>query len=239
VLKPCDLERIVPDLVRSGETTGDESLRLHVERYEFAKLHLLPGSVLDIACGSGYGTAILASSTISTALGVDISEDAVCYARGRYGSSKISFACSDALNFAPQSCFENVVSLETLEHLREPFSIFRHLLNMASPSGRIIASVPVTPSIDANPHHASNFSERSFLRLGRVNSLIEVDKLHQTQPYNPFHLLRKTEARMEGMRHNLATFYLRHPHHLWLRGLSTLRYGLTNRYLTVVWQKPA
>jgi hypothetical protein len=52
------LERIVPDDLHADETTGGETLRLHWERYQFAKEHLVPGSVLDMACGVGYGTAI-------------------------------------------------------------------------------------------------------------------------------------------------------------------------------------
>ena len=47
------LERLVPAELRAGDTTGQETLELHVERYEFAARQLAPGRVLDCACGPG------------------------------------------------------------------------------------------------------------------------------------------------------------------------------------------
>ena len=86
------LERIVPDQLQSSEATGSETLQLHLERYAFATDNLIPGQVLDIACGVGYGTAMLATSKmIAHAIGVDISVAAVRFASQRYGNEKISF----------------------------------------------------------------------------------------------------------------------------------------------------
>ena len=50
------LERLIPDQIRPGDTTGDQTLQLHLARYEFAAAHARPGRLLDIACGVGYGT---------------------------------------------------------------------------------------------------------------------------------------------------------------------------------------
>jgi SAM-dependent methyltransferase len=237
-MRSDDLERIVPDLVRHNEATADESLRLHLERYEFAKLHLLPGAVLDLACGSGYGTAILAQAEgINTAIGVDISELAIAYAKKRYGSHQVTFACSSATEFRPGTLFETVVSLETIEHVPDPQAVLRHLVSLLAPNGRLIVSAPITPSVDANPHHVTNFSEQTLVRLGRESSLIELDRLYQVQPYKLLAVLKRSEERMHSLRRNLPVFYLSHPQHLALRIASTLRYGLVNRYLTVAWKK--
>ncbi len=160
------LERIVPDQLQSAEATGSETLQLHMERYAFATENLIQGRVLDIACGVGYGTAMLATSKLIThAMGVDISGAAVRFATQRYGNEKISFQCSDALTFSSNNCFENIVSLETIEHVDHPRLFFAHLASMLVPGGRLVASVPVTPSVDANPHHKSNFSVKSFPML--------------------------------------------------------------------------
>ncbi len=48
------LERLVPDNRVEGVATGDETLRLHLERYRFSARHARPGRLLDIACGVGY-----------------------------------------------------------------------------------------------------------------------------------------------------------------------------------------
>ena len=233
------LERIVPDQLQSSEATGSETLQLHLERYAFATDNLIPGQVLDIACGVGYGTAMLATSKmIAHAIGVDISVAAVRFASQRYGNEKISFQCSDALTFSSDNCFENIVSLETIEHVDHPRIFFAHLASMLAPGGRLVASVPVTPSVDANPHHKSNFSVKSFREMGDAASLLFLKSLDQVQPYNAIAIARRQEARSANLRRNLASFYFRNPSHLLLRLWSTLRDGFANKYLTAVWEKP-
>lgn len=233
------LERVIPDELTSAETTGSETLKLHLDRYEFAKKNLVPGAVLDLASGVGYGTALLAtSSEITSAVGVDISSEAVQYAVRHYQRERVRYLCSPALEFKPEEGFENVVSLETIEHVDHPHDVFHHLVSLVKPGGRLIASVPVTPSVDANPHHRSNFSRRTFLRLGSTNGLEHVKSLAQTQPFNPLAVLTRREKRTADLRTGIAGFYLRHPSHLVLRFWSILRDGFANKYLTVVWEKP-
>lgn len=231
------LERIVPDEVTVGEATGVETLRLHMERYQFAAENLLPGSVLDLACGVGYGTALLAGQAgVTQAVGVDINPPSVEYARQRYGSARILFECSDAMKFQGSALFMNIVSLETVEHVEDPRGLFAHLVSLLALGGRLIASVPITPSVDANPHHRTNFSAASFKRMGKQNSLQYVTSMVQVQKFNPVAVVRRTETRTADLRHNLALFYLRNPSHLGLRLWSTMRDGFVNKYLTVVWE---
>ena len=232
------LERIVPDEARADEATGSDTLRLHVERYEFARQHLVPGSALDIACGVGYGTALLSQNPHTTrALGVDVAASAVEYATRRYASERVSFVCADALSFSPPQPFDNVVSLETIEHVADPRGLFAHLASLLAPGGRLTASVPVTPSVDANPHHQSNFSTRSFRSMGDAFPLKYLASLYQVQPYSPLAMALRRETRATGLRRNLALFYLENPSHFFLRLGSILRDGFVNKYVTVVWEK--
>jgi 2-polyprenyl-3-methyl-5-hydroxy-6-metoxy-1,4-benzoquinol methylase len=234
------LERIVPDELRGGEATGSETLRLHLDRYRFATENLVPGTVLDMACGVGYGTALLAKNLrITSALGVDISAAVVQYAAQRYGSERVSYVCSDALEFCPGRTFDNVISLETIEHVDNPCALFAHLVSLLAPGGRLISSVPVTPSVDANPHHKSNFSKKGFLTMGEEHSLKCLNSFNQLQPFSPITIAAGKEVRAGNLRKNLASFYLRHPSHLVLRMWSTLCDGFANKYLTVVWEKEA
>ena len=237
-LDSTSLERIVPDEMDSDGVTGDESLRLHLERYQFAREHLVQGALLDIACGVGYGTALLSQNhRITSGLGVDLSNAAIEYAKQRYGNSRVSYFCSDALQFSSDQQFENIVSLETIEHVDDPDALFRHLVRLLAPGGRLIASVPVTPSVDANPHHKSNFSATRFRSMGNLFSLKYVDSLRQEQPFSPLAIAFRKETRAANMRRNLVAFYLRHPSHLILRAWSTLRDGFVNKYITIVWEK--
>jgi 2-polyprenyl-3-methyl-5-hydroxy-6-metoxy-1,4-benzoquinol methylase len=237
-LNPDSLERLVPDDLSENEATGRDTLRLHLERYLFAKSNLTSGSVLDIACGVGYGTPLLAENPqTSNALGVDISAASIQYALQRYGNPRVSYTCCDAMHFSPGRQFGNIVSLETVEHVDDPKAFLAHLVSLLQPGGRLIASVPITPSVDANPHHRSNFSQKSFLLLGEAVGLRFLTSMNQIQHFSPVAMGMRSEARTAGLRRNLGSFYLKHPSHFALRLWSTLRDGFVNKYLTVVWQR--
>lgn len=232
------LERIIPTDLAQCEATGKETLRFHIERYEFAARNLVSGTVLDLACGAGYGSAILASFRDATAVtGVDISEDAIQYASKNYPDARVKFICAPATAFTSQS-FENVVSLETIEHVEDPNSFFNHLVSLTKPGGRLITSVPTTPSVDANPHHRTNFTSRGFRLMGEKRGLTCVARLNQIQRFNPFVVLMRREERTQDLRENILGFYLHHPSHLGLRLWSILTDGFCNKYVTLVWEKP-
>jgi 2-polyprenyl-3-methyl-5-hydroxy-6-metoxy-1,4-benzoquinol methylase len=234
------LERLVPDALEAGDTTGADALRIHAERYEFAARHLGPGRLLDLACGTGYGTRILAErgQPELSLLGVDVSESAIAYAREHWQDERTRFEVSDALAFRPAERFDHIVSIETIEHLPDPEAFVAHLVGLLRPGGLLVASVPTTPSVDANPFHLHDFSEGSFRRLFRRHGLVEVDCLRQDQPYRLGAVLARSEVRMQQMRSNLLAWYLRHPASLFRRVWSTLRHGLKNKYLTVAWRSP-
>lgn len=234
------LERIVPDALRPGEKTGEETLRLSVERYAFAARLLPGGRVLDLACGVGYGTRILTERSEDVeALGVDVSNAAIDYARRRYGDARTRFQVADAMTLSDASGFDAIVSIETIEHLPDPAGFVARLVPMLRPGGLLVGSVPITPSVDANPHHLHDFSERSFRRLFTRHGLVARDELRQDQPFGLMAVLRRDEARMKEVRRNLPAWYLAHPDGFVRRVWSTLRHGLTSKYLTVAWRAPA
>ena len=90
--------------------------------------------------------------------------------------------------------------------------------------------------MDANPYHLHDFNERSFMRLFPPNLRL-VDQLHQTQPYNPIAVTKKSEKHLQDLRSNLLRYYVQHPTNALRRLGSTLRYGFTNRYLSAVMVK--
>lgn len=235
------LERIIPSMLDATGATGEETLQLHLARYQFAAHHLQPGRVLDIACGVGYGTMLLSTrrDIVQSATGVDLAADAIEYAKRCYAQDNVDFVESDALAFHDSSGFENIVSLETIEHVPDPRALLAHLVTLLKPNGILTGSVPVTPSVDANPHHLTDFTAASFRRMGKELGLVEVDSLYQNQVYDPVAILRGKEKRSGGIRRNLPAYYAANPRRLWARIFSTLRYGFTNRYLTVTWRKSA
>ena len=204
-LAPDSLERLVPDALEPGDATGRATLRLHLERYEFAARCLAPGRVLDIACGVGYGTRLLADrgAAVRGVLGVDRSDAAVAYAQTRYGGAGVAFQVADAFAFRDAEGFDSIVSLETIEHLEDPGRFLAGLAAMLRPGGVLIASVPTTPSVDVNPHHRHDFNERGFRRMLAALGLTPFDALRQVQPVPLGAVLRRSEARMSDLRPHL------------------------------------
>jgi len=163
-LDATSLERLVPDELRSGDVTGEEALRISLERYGFAAQHARPGRLLDLACGVGYGTRFLTdhAAQLTAALGVDLSEHAVAYATERYANDRTGFLACDAMQFEDAASFDTIVSIETIEHLPDPEGFVERLVGLLRPGGHLVGSVPITPSVDANPHHLHDFTDRSF-----------------------------------------------------------------------------
>ncbi len=236
------LERIVPDEINKNDDFGMQSLQLHVERYEFAKKHLLPGRLLDMACGCGYGSYLLATGggdKIKEVIGMDIAEDAIVYARQRYPHPLIKFVQADIKNLNDSRGFDTIVSLETIEHLAEPADIIKKYYEKLLPGGKMVVSAPITPSMDANPFHLNDFTKSSFKNLFAPYRMQLVDELEQKQRFYLRQVLgEKRHRRLSSIRSSIAGYYLRNPSKLITRIYSLLVYGFNNNYLTVVFKKP-
>ncbi len=232
------LERLVPSELDGRDVTGRQTLELHLERYRFAARCARPGRLLDLACGVGYGTRLVADDAagVESALGVDLSPEAVAYARDHYGREGVEYRACDGLTFRDAAGFDTIVSLETIEHVPEPGRLVAHLASLLRPGGVLVASAPTTPSADVNLHHLHDFTAASFRRLFAGLGLREVASLPQVQPYRLFAALGRTEQRMADLRPDLLRYYLHHPRAALRRAAATLRFGFTNRYLTVAWR---
>ncbi len=239
-LQADTLERLVPDQLDSRDQAGLESLALHLERYEFAARHARAGRAVDLACGVGYGTRLLADRRpdLTEVCGIDVSDAAVRYALDRYAGERVRFEAADAMQWNDDRGFETVVSLETLEHLPQPRQLFASLVQMLLPGAVLVASVPTTPTVDLNEHHQSDFSERSFRALGSEHDLHEIDALHQVQRVSPFELVRGERFQRGHLRPRLAAYYFHHPAALLQRLAALARFGFANHYLTIAWKRP-
>ena len=90
----------------------------HVARYVFALPFVENKTVLDIACGTGYGLAFLKRSA-KLVTGVDVDIEAARETKGEW-DEKTSALLGDGLNLPfDDESFDVVTSFETLEHLSE------------------------------------------------------------------------------------------------------------------------
>ncbi|SDI57281.1 Methyltransferase domain-containing protein [Pseudomonas flavescens] len=232
------LERIYPLKMDERLAADQATLDLHMQRYQFASRSLHGQRVLDMACGCGYGSALLAEQhPDKQIIGIDIDPEAIAYAQANYQKANLRYLCANAETFADSEGFDSIVSLETIEHLPDPIRLVDNYASLLAKGGRIIASVPTTPTLDGNPHHLHDFSPRSFFALFQRHGLNPRERFEQIQRWEFSGLFKKPKKaarqhRSEGVGNAVLAYYRSHPLYLFKRLFSILRYGASNRYLT-------
>ena len=157
-----ELERFVPGL--DGPIWYE-----HWHRYHFAAGFVAGRSVIDVACGEGYGSALL-SRTAARVTGIDASAQTVALARRRYsGAANLQFVegrC-EAMPVGDASA-DVVVSFETLEHLENPRALIAEAARVLRPDGLFMVSTPnkavyTDQTGYHNPYHPSELQESEFV----------------------------------------------------------------------------
>ena len=131
--------------------------RFHVSRYEFAKKFALDKVVLDAACGTGYGSALMADVALKVS-GIDISQPTVAWAQKVYGNDRTTFHAG-CVEFTPfeQNTFDLVTSFETLEHTLSPLTALWEFVRVMKSDGMGIFSVPNGWGL--TPNHFVDFNQ--------------------------------------------------------------------------------
>lgn len=142
----------------------------HLHRYYAVRSLARNLRVLDIACGEGYGSSILAA-TASSVVGADISDEAVRHASSQYVRDNVRFVQASAadLPFANDS-FDLVVSFETIEHHDQHEEMLAEIKRVLGPQGLLVISSPNKQhyTIDTgyeNPFHVKELFKDEFLAL--------------------------------------------------------------------------
>ena len=147
-------ERIVPDETEPG------IVALHLKRYEFALPYCRGATVLDAGCGVGYGTAHLAQ-VAQRVVGVDVSDEAISYAREHYAPPNVEFLVADVLELPfDERSFDTVCSFEIVEHVPDAERFVAELARVLQPGGRLVLSTPRAddPTVRPdNPFHEHEF----------------------------------------------------------------------------------
>jgi glycosyltransferase involved in cell wall biosynthesis/ubiquinone/menaquinone biosynthesis C-methylase UbiE len=145
-------ERYVPSV--DGEIKYE-----HLHRYALCIDFVSGKSVLDIASGEGYGSALLAKVADSV-VGVDISFESIEYAKDQYGNHKnLSFLVGSCDHIPlTEKSVDVVVSFETIEHHDKHEEMMLEIKRVLKQDGILIISSPnrLTYSDEtnySNPYH--------------------------------------------------------------------------------------
>jgi ubiquinone/menaquinone biosynthesis C-methylase UbiE len=148
----------------------NEATTEHLHRYAMA-MELAGGkNVLDIACGEGYGTNLLAGKAAQVT-GMDIDTLTIKKAAEKYQQENIQFTEANAEKIpAADNTFDLVISFETLEHVTEQQLMIQEIKRVLKKDGILLLSTPDKKNYsDAtgykNPFHKKELYRNEFESL--------------------------------------------------------------------------
>ena len=142
----------------------------HIERYRFALQFVNNKNVLDIACGSGYGSFLIAEQGNALKVtGVDLDADAVRYGNFRYAHHLVNRFVDDATKYSSATPFDVIISYETVEHLSDYRLFLKNIDQNLAEDGTFIISTPISKNTtikpNHNPYHEIEWSYSDFTKL--------------------------------------------------------------------------
>ena len=165
----------VPPLALTGERTlpdvPEENywFRRHLAVYEWIARRCAGLDVVDMACGEGYGSSVLAERA-ARVTGVDANPEAHEHARLKYSRPGLRFV-RDMVELYREPC-DAVVFLQTIEHVQDPAAVLRHFRSMLRPGGAVYVTTPnvltlAPPGAEKsdNPWHVKEYRPEEFRAL--------------------------------------------------------------------------
>jgi len=166
-------------------------LARHEAAYELARARLGTGRVLDLGCGSGYGTASLARS-YPLVVGLDrIRPDAA----SRESDGTFVRARLEGIPFARRS-FALIVSFQVIEHLEDPREYVDAIADLLEANGVALLTTPnLLQSDRVNPFHVHEYTADELERcLRRRFGTVEMQGIGASEPVRAY--LEQRSARI-------------------------------------------
>lgn len=142
----------------------------HRHRYLVAASICEGKEVLDIASGEGFGSAYLAS-VASHVTGVDVSPEAVAFARRNYAAANLAYKQGSATAIPLENAsVDVVVSFESIEHFFEHDVFLEEVRRVLRPDGVLLISSPnkgIYPG-EENHFHVKELTQDEFVATVRT-----------------------------------------------------------------------
>lgn len=127
-----------------------------IERYRFCNKYIQNKKVLEVPCGVGWGTSMLKEAREIHA--VDISEEAISYAKINYKKKNITFELGDMTHLKyDDKCFDTVICLEGYEHVPKDvgISFLSEAARVLKKDGLLVMTIPLITmgKHSGNPYH--------------------------------------------------------------------------------------
>ncbi len=133
-------ERCIPSCITG--VSHHNVLVQNLANYNFAVPYVLSKNVLDLGCGGGYGANLVKRMGASYVLGVDLSPEAIEYAKAHYHDNDSEFMVMDVGALALYKPFDVVCAFEVIEHVRDFRRLLSEVRRLLEPNGRFLLSTP-------------------------------------------------------------------------------------------------
>lgn len=228
-------ERVYPDEMDTSRAMQGMVQKVFRRRYRLARAWLRQhfrgrplGSpdgglrLADVACGCGFGSSMLAD--LGQVVGADIDPASIQYAVSHYSRAGTSFRVGDVEDRSfldSLGRFDAIVSLATVEHLRDPQAFLGWIRQALRPGGACVLGFPASFTRDwAAPHHRWDISRRKALRLFADHELRVWRRHVHGVRFRIRDLKAETRANEDLPVPPLlqwVRYYLGHPHHFFVR----------------------
>ena len=158
---------------------------LDQERYISVLRYVNNKSVLDCACGVGWGSYIMTKSGAKSVVGVDLSASAIKTATKYYNSQSVRYIQNDINQMDNEELFDVITSFETLEHVDDPLRFLRTLRSLSHSQSMLFLSTPNgfcfkhEGDRPYNPYHLEEYQKDELIKMFQLSGWIVEEYLGQ------------------------------------------------------------
>lgn len=125
---------------------------------------LAKGVVVDVACGCGYGSYLLATNPdVELVIGLDSDSQIISYAENEYKNDKTEFYLAQLETWTANQKIDMLISVETIEHI-EDIAILPNFVNR-NHINHVILTYPSKKTTHYNKYHHHDFRLQDILDM--------------------------------------------------------------------------
>lgn len=163
----------------------------HIARYRFASYYTGGKNVLDVPCGTGYGSYVLRATKgcePAQIVGIDLDGESIEWAHKLYSRPGVSFKQGTMTNLdVPSGSWDMVLSFEGLEHISpdEQKRYVDEMWRVLRPGGTFIVSTPQKGVIPGTPWDKFMLTREELTALFGDGRWINLDPFYQMSYGDP------------------------------------------------------
>jgi len=168
------LNRLINKVIFVGERASEVNISgINLARYDFTLKYCKNKTVMELGCGSGYGSVHLANNGAKSVDAYDADRKAINYAKTNFNHKKVNYNISNVEDMSLEKLkkYDVVVALEIIEHLTNTEKLLNLSRSCLNKDGLFIVSTPnqklssYDGKMSSNPYHEREYCAQEFVTL--------------------------------------------------------------------------